>query len=485
LLDNAVGMPVRFAPLALSEVTGVGWYPYARHPAYPILLAAADPVAPERGGLLVAALSLVVLALATGQAAQRVHGLDGRVGFWVVATASPFLIHSQIGWAHLPAAAAVAVAFALTYGREKWSPLRGLGVAAALGVAVLLRTEGVVVGLGLFGAVALVGRSVSERLKWSATIGGAVAVTFAVDRLAYRWITGDLAIAPTGGSRTADSFPVQRMQAGIALFLDVGGASPQNVARLLAALLLIAAAIMARGARDVGFVVTLSALALVIGGYGALNSDPYPGLLAAWPMMAPALILVGDRSEHRLPIVAIVIAWIGLLAISPADGGGLGWGGRLGLVVLVLAAPMVAQALISAREGGALAVMAVGVVLTLAVSFAGLRTVQTARATSLVVGSEVSQALASLAESPDLLISTDRRLGRVAPDAAMALPLQSMSDDTPLAAFLDEAGSLDIDRVVHIDLFDHDLPTVPAGWEATEPSVDGVVRTIILERTGS
>ncbi len=47
---------------------------------------------------------------------------------------------------------------------------------------------------------------------------------------------------------------------------------------------------------------------------------------------------------------------------------------------------------------------------------------------------------------------------------------------------LDSAAAAGIDRVVHLDIFDNDVPAIPDGWTASEPRLDGLIRTITIER---
>lgn len=490
IVPGPTGVPTLYAPLALSDVQTDVWFPYARHAAYPASLAAVDPLAEGSGGLLLSALSLLAVALIAGAATDRLPNVDGRLGFWLAASASPFLVHAHIGWAHLPAAAAFGAAVAIVHNADRWSISGAVGVAVGVGVAVLLRTEGLLASAALFGAIAVAPRRASERVRWLGTVGASAAVAFGIDRLLFRWATGSVSFAPTGVAESTDNIFVHRLQATVALFLDVGGATPQHVARLLAALLLVAAAILVRRRRDVGMVVVLSLLGLALGLYGTLNGDSYPGLFAAWPVLAPAIVLVGRPSIHRFPLTVIGGTWGALVLVSPPDGGGLGWGGRLGVITLVASVPIVATAVNSSRSRqsvaqGAGIVMAVALLLSVAVSAVGLRTIDSARETSLAVEAQVTAALEPLVGTEEVLISTDRRLGRIAPDVAIRLPLQSMADDSELAEFLAAADAASISRVVHVDLFDNDHPIIPPGWQASEATFEETVRLIVIERMPS
>ncbi len=498
LVPGPAGVDVAYAPLALSQVQGAVWYPYARHAVYPAAIAAvdtalintrlADTVVPNNGAALLSIVSLVVLALAGGLAADRrrrtgsLHG-DARVVFWLTASVSPFLFHSQIGWAHLPAAAAFVCAFGLIQTAHHWSASRAVAVFLGIAIAVLLRTEALVASLALIISVAIHPFSRSDRSRWLSTIGGAATAAFVLDRLLFRLATGSVSLAPTGIADAPGSIVTQRMQATIGFFLDVGGQSPQHVARLLAVILLIAAALVVRRGGDVGMAIVLSALALGAGVFGALEGDSYVGLLAAWPAIVPAMIFVGSDRHHRLAMSTLGATWLLLVLSIPPDGGGLGWGGRLGVVALGLAVPLVADAALTARVNrGQTVVMSAAVVLSLVVSIAGIRTLEASHDRSLMVEAEVSAALVEYIGTDELLISTDRRLGRFAPETAVLVPLQSLPDDGPLADLLASAATADLDRVIHLDIVDNDLPSIPDGWIASEPRLDGLIRTISIER---
>lgn len=488
LIPSQAGVDVSYAPLALSQVQGDVWYPYARHAAYPAAIAVADTVVPANGAAVLSIVSLVVLALAGGLAVDRCRRtgpsrVDARLVFWLTASVSPFLVHSQIGWAHLPAAAAFVCAFGVIQTAPHWSASRAVAVFVGIAISVLLRTEALLASLALIVSVAVHPFPHSDRFRWMSTTAGAAGAAFVLDRVFFRLVTGSVSLAPTGIAAAPGSVVTQRMQATIAFFLDVGGQSPQHIARLLAAILLIAAAIVVRRGGDAGMVTVLSALALGAGVFGALNGDSYGGLLAAWPALVPAMVFVGAVPRHRLAVSTLGVTWLLLVLSMPPDGGGLGWGGRLGVVALGLAVPLVADAVFTARVGrGQAVVMATAVALSLVVTISGARKLEVSHDTSLVVETEVSAALAPFIDTDEMLISTDRRLGRIAPEMAMLVPLQSLPDDGPLADVLASAAAVGVDRVVHLDLFDNDLPSIPEGWIASDPDLDGLVRTITIER---
>ncbi len=480
------GVPNTFAPLALSEVRDEAWFPYVRHAAYPATIAALTATVGGSVAIGWSLVALVGLALAAGVLADRGdrHGVDGRLVFWLTASASPFLIHAHIGWAHLPAAFAVFVAVAAIARSERWSLSSALLIGAGLGLAILLRTEALLVAAGLVVAVALLPRPRMDRLRWLTTLIGVTLTAFAADRMLFRWATDSVALAPSGNGDGASGFLVERFQASIALFFDVGGQSPQHVARLLCAVLLLGAAVMVRRGSDLGLIVVVSSLGCVLGLYGSLNGDAYRGLLGAWPLLAPALVFVSPAPRHRFFLTALFSTWVLLVLTIPADGGGSGWGGRLGLVVLATAVPAVADAVSDARRDvGRSVVVGSAMLASLAVSLSGLQTLASAHETSVVVEENVSSVFATFVGTDELLISTDRRLGRFAPDVAVRLPLQSLPDDEELAGFLATLEQVNsIERIVHLDLFDNDLPRIPAGWSAEEPVLDGSVRLIEITR---
>lgn len=488
------GVPNRFAPLALSDVREDAWFPYAKHAGYPATVAAVTPLLSGRAAIGWSMASLVGLALVGGVVADRARlrlggtRPDGRLVFWLMASASPFLVHAHIGWAHLPATFGVFVAGTTIARRQRWSVSSALLSCLGLGGAILLRTEALLAAAGIVVAVSLMPRPRMDRARWLATLAAVTVSAFVVDRVLFRWATGSITLAPTGNGDAADGLVVERLQASIALFLDVGGQSPQHIARLLCAVLLLVAAVMVRRGSDLGIVVVLAVLAAPLGLVGAMNGDPYPGLLAAWPLLAPCLVLVGTAARHRFAMTAVLSTWVFLVLTIPSDGGGLGWGGRLGLVTLAATVPVVADVLSGSlsdprHDLGRSVVLGSGLLASVAVSVAGLSTLSVAHETSVVVEAEVSAVLDTFVGTEELLISTDRRLGRVAPDSAIRLPLQSLPDDGELPVFLATLAEVpSVERIIHLDLFDHDLPRIPEGWRAGDPELEGSVRLIEISR---
>ncbi len=239
------------APLALSQVQGEVWYPYARHAAYPAAIAAVDTVVPTQRCRKVAvdrrrwsfSLSPVVSPPSggrrTGSFTSMPESSSGSLPRPV-----PFLVHSQIGWAHLPAAAAFVSAFGLIQTATRWSAFERPGVVVGicdLDSASHRGTAGNACARHLDpDSPVLRARIASDGCQRS---GGAGLVAFALDRVFFRWATGSVSLAPTGVTAASGRHGDERLQAAIALFLDVGGQSPQHVARLLAVVLLIAAAV--------------------------------------------------------------------------------------------------------------------------------------------------------------------------------------------------------------------------------------------------
>ncbi len=81
-------------------------------------------------------------------------------------------------------------------------------------------------------------------------------------------------------------------------------------------------------------IIVVSSLALGAGCSAPSSAMPTRVSSAAWPAVIPAMILVGSARGHRLALSTLGVTWLLLVLSIPPDGGGLGWGGRLGVVVL-------------------------------------------------------------------------------------------------------------------------------------------------------
>lgn len=349
-------------PFLRADAGPKGRAPYAKHPAYPLLLEKAGQ-AWWPGGLLVpGVLGTWVAALAAAALAGALRRRAAVPTLWLVGLGSPLAVDAQMVLAHAPAAgtaavAALAAAIVLApdaFGRlaRSWVPLAATltaGIAAAATVA--LRTEGLLLVAGLVLGALVAGSSWRRALPLAAALGAGALAARVVEVATTRSIVGAGSGAP--GSPAAGTDLVSgRIQAVRSSWIDV--AFEQHLGRALLAvgvaalvLAVIGARCRARPAIVIGLLATAAggtAMWLALGEIGLV-----PGLLPATPWLAAGLASMGTSALRRgLPrflATASASAAAAVLATQYSYGGGIEWGGRFYAVVLPVAAPLVVVAL--------------------------------------------------------------------------------------------------------------------------------------------
>lgn len=349
-------------PLELVQRRGDAYAPFAKHPLYAILLAGADKVA---GRNAMVALSMFGTWCAALVGALIARQLDDRRGvtlatLWLIGLVSPLFFDSYVLIAHTLGAACAALAgLALvrmidsSRSRIGWAVLLLLAVF----VAVLLRTEALLLALGL--AVGLLGAARRAR-DWSLAL---VALVPLVAGEAARVLEGRWVIRIMGGSPT-DAAPLGG--------LSRGGLSNQlrgfvityimpsyvlNVATLLtmflALVIVMAGIVVIREPDDRNGPIVFLGAAIALGvARVVLGADPIPGLLIAFPVLlltvvvAPWRTLWRDVKVAALVVTSAVFALL-VLATQYSTGGSGEWGGRYFAIGLPLIVPVVTLGLAS------------------------------------------------------------------------------------------------------------------------------------------
>jgi hypothetical protein len=302
----------RYFPVNLADEGDGGFFPYVKHPAYPLLLRAGVAVFGETIGLhLLALLGVVGTAVAAWLLAAELSPRLSRPAFWLAAS-GPVLVNGYLLWAHTLSAALAG--FALVAGVRLVKNLTGqrrrgvaLTTAVAAGVlvaGVLLRSEGLLFAFALAVAVgiALIRRAGLGRaaLTAAALAGPALAATL----VEQRWIG---AIVGGGPQNLAirgetDSFLIGRVKGGWHELFQAGLVrAPADVAVLVAMGLLVGVGYLslrrwtARSGRDL----TVAALAAAVLYVLYLRWEPLAvitGLFAAWPLaLLGTVLFVGVR----------------------------------------------------------------------------------------------------------------------------------------------------------------------------------------------
>ena len=334
----------RWFPVALSWTDGERFFPYVKHPAYPVLLRWSTAVAGTAVGLhLVALLGAVGAAAAAWLLAGELGPSLRRPAFWVAA-GSPVLVNGTLLWAHAPSAAAAG--FALVAGariaRRALTPSTAALAATALAVGVLLRSEGLLFAGALAVAVAFLRfRAAGARAATAAlaVLAGPAALAAVAERAWVRSIVGhavdDLTVRQ--GQAAPTSFLGGRLAGAFHSLLQGHDAVPAASLTVLVALGLVtglgAGALRRWGPRSSRDLTIAVVGVLVLYALRAVQhpTEAVTGLLAAWPVAALGLVLLrrrtgGPTGDLCLGVVALFAG--GVLLTQYTEGGGLEWGGR-------------------------------------------------------------------------------------------------------------------------------------------------------------
>ncbi|MDQ4132021.1 MAG: hypothetical protein M3179_02190 [Actinomycetota bacterium] len=349
----------RYFPLNQSQELNGRYYPYVKHPAYPVLLRGATAVfGPTFGLNVLGLLGVVGTAVAAWLLAGQLDPRLCRAAFWLAAS-GPVLVNGYILWAHAPSAAlaglalfgAVRLVKALTTGhREGLAPCLA-GVAGCLAAGVLLRAEGLLFAGALTLALAVV---VAGRvgLRPAALIAGALAAPAVLAAVVEdRWVQaivggahqslavrGETASFLAGRFRGAwhDLFQahIVRSPADVAVFVGMGlvvGFGYRALRRW-----------GATSRRDLVVAASAAAVLYLV----RLRLEPtglITGLFAAWPLVLLGLaVFPWRRAEPKavttfLGITGALFA-VAVIATQYAEGGGAEWGGRFWSPLFVLLA---------------------------------------------------------------------------------------------------------------------------------------------------
>ena len=350
-------------PLENSERGSRGVAPYAKHPLYPVLLAAADRLGGVTGMVLLSLAGTIAAAAMAALLARRLDPALDRPVLWVVGLGSPLLFDGFLVIGHaLGAALAVAAVLLTLRAVERRRPLVALAVGPAVAAGVMLRTEFVFMALALAVAV-LVAGIVARRLAVPALVA-AVSVSAAVAaRFGDREWTGSI-LGPAGAGvplpqgTLASGGVGGRARGFILTWLTPGyGAAGTVHAALVVMLVSVALAAWLTRRRPeewrmiAGVSATAAGAALVA--LAVAPANVVPGLLVAFPLAAPGLLLV--RRDHlgttagRLAAGTFGLFALGVIATQYQRGGSGEWGGRYFAVGIAVVTPLLVLAL---RDAG-------------------------------------------------------------------------------------------------------------------------------------
>lgn len=327
----------RFFPIVNAAVSDRGYFPYPEHPAYVLAMAGLERVIGLDWGVhLLALAGGAVAALAAGLLAREVHENLARPALWIAAC-GPVLVNAYVVWAHAPSAAlgglsCLAAVRVLRSERNRWWVLLVLSSAAQ----GLLRSEGVLFGLALAIALAIVGRRSAHprRARWAAVaVALSSLITLALDTWWKASIVGGTSIR--GVRQTTGSFVSGRIDAAWAVLGQgaIGDRRAEMMSLVALAVLVVAAFALRRGGlaeRRVAVGLAVAAAAVVALRGVTAPTDPATGLFAAWPVAFLGVLGVRVRSSGTALFLAVVTGLfvLAVLATQYAEAGGFEWGGR-------------------------------------------------------------------------------------------------------------------------------------------------------------
>jgi hypothetical protein len=342
-------------PFELSSRTGDEYATFSKHPAYPVVLAAADRAGGRTAMVLLSVAGTVVAAVVTALLARRLDPGLAVPALWTVGIGSPLLFDGYVVIAHtLGAACAAGATLLVLRGLEErrwWWP--AAGTAALLVAGVLLRTEMLFFGLALGVAVAVLTTRRSAK-TWALAAAPAVSVIvgYALDRV----LEG---VVLQGGAATTVSVPKEPggLVSGRVIAFAITWLLPSYSLDTGATLLLIVtvvsavAVLLARrtpperdGVRLFAVMAAVAAVARL-----ALGGSAVPGLLIAFPLLLSGALAVrrSTFTTTTAKVLALTFALFaaGVAATQYGNGGSGEWGGRYFAVGLPLIVPVLLLAM--------------------------------------------------------------------------------------------------------------------------------------------
>jgi hypothetical protein len=343
-------------PLSLSARSGDRFAPFAKHPVYPVMLAAADWVGGRAAMVVLSIIGTVAAAWMSALLARRVDPDLAMPALWTVGVASPLLLYGYVVIAHTLGAACAAGAALLLLRqldeRRSWTQLAGAAVVLALGI--LLRTEMLFMGFAFAAAVAIAGikRRSRSTVAMALVPAAGVVIGFALDLLLQRLIlhgggaTTSAVAGESGGLVSGRVFAFFITWLLPSYSLDVGAALVLIVAAMAAVAVLLARRTPPErdGVRLFAVVAAGTAVARL-----ALGGSAVPGLLIAFPLALAGIAALRRATFAGAPTrflsATYVLFAVGVLATQYSSGGTGEWGGRYFAIGLPLIVPVLLLAL--------------------------------------------------------------------------------------------------------------------------------------------
>lgn len=371
-----------YSRLLPESVMGDREIPYARHAAYPLVIAPAFWLGDYVGTIVVSLLGLWGAAVSGAFIAWRLGRRLAVPTLWLIGLGSPLLFYGYVTMGHALAAAAAGTAFV---GITRWLDDRawsGLAAGvAALSFTVLLRSEGTIYALGVVAAIGLLSlpargtRRFERRAFLTAMLlGCAVVATYVLDTRITDAVTGGdgYELNPGAIAMRDSADPLSGSWASL-LRPFAGSWDSGALWVTIAAVSLVGASVLLRTAKRS----TSALVPLCVGAVAAvamLVNPPWlvTGLFAAFPLLVAGLIQLrrsdlspsepsesSESSESSASstssellsriVLTTLITSAGLVATLYGNGGAAEWGGRFFHLLI----PVIAPAAVLGLERGA------------------------------------------------------------------------------------------------------------------------------------
>jgi len=336
-------------PFELSVRAGDRYATFAKHPVYPVVLAAVYRVAGRTGMVLLSVAGTIAAALLTALLARRLASELAVPALWMTGLASPLFFDGYVVIAHtIGAACAAAAALCVIRALDGANATGWLaGAAAAVVAGTLMRTEMQLFAIALSVAV-VVATFRRGRVRWLVAAVPTAAALFGwwLDRrLLATVVSGPSA---TTASVTAQSGVVaEKVFAFVVTWLLPSySLGPGDALLVVAVVFGAVASRIARTRPTEHDGVRLFAVVAAAAGVARLFFGPevVPGLLIAFPFLligvAAARRSTVSEPTARLMGTGFALFSIAVLATQYGSGGGGEWGGRYFAIGLPLIVPL-------------------------------------------------------------------------------------------------------------------------------------------------
>jgi hypothetical protein len=486
--------------LVLSDRGTDGVALYAKHPAYPVLLAVADGLGGRTAMVLVSVAGAVAAAAATAGIARRIDPRLARLSLWAAGAASPLLFDSQLVIAHTAATALAGGAVLLVLPRvADGRPGRGAvaGTALALAAASFLRTEAVLFALVLAGwAVLRAVRDRERRLGWTAAAAAwalAGLVPLVVDRwLVARIVGGTVSGPSTLGEREPLDFLATRIGSTVTMLVAPGESWAPGLQLALVVMGGAAAAfaLILRTARPDRVVLAAIGVVMVAAGLVAALApapDAVPGILLACPLVTIGLLTLTADTVGRPPVrvlTGVSVVYAAAVALTQyAQAGGIEWGARYLALTLPLLVPVAVASLTAVGDrlpGGTRAVMVTGVVaLSALMSATAVRSLRSTHDSTRGFAGHLAAAT-ERAPGPDLgdgdrrpvVVATGYGVGRLTTGLGPPVRGLTVQPSTDLPAVAERLRAAGVERFVLAAAAPDDAERLRPHYRVVEPTGD-------------